>query len=293
MSWWPDLVVNSTSRKCFKVSRISEGPVEIGSKMLKVPGYTFYVQFFNTQAPQESLLHVTSEANAYGAVFLEWLNGKMDSYTLRNNTEYFIYLKVKEFRHLKDLCQEQSYYQCLASKLQKGQSGDLCAPLTLPTVSQFEDHKGCESYGCKDCESEMETLESLYLDEDVCRGDKDNSCVIKEYTVEDLRNSRRVADLNGFRFTLVMKPPKSSRVTKNLAYLEIFTEYYLLDGYALIGTIGGTLGLMIGFSFMGSITSLTDFVISMKSKNGESKKDGKEQESTRRSKRKHKVENKK
>ena len=261
--------------------------------MLKVPGYTFYVQFFNTQAPQESLLHVTSEANAYGAVFEEWLNGKMDSYTLKNNTEYFIYLKVKEIRHLKDLCQEQSYYQCLASKLQKGQSGDLCAPLTLPTVSQFEDHKGCESYGCKDCKSEMETLESLYLDEDVCRGDKDNSCVIKEYTVEDFRNSRRVADLNGFRFSLVMKPPKSSRVTKNLAYLEILTEYYLLDGYALIGTIGGTLGLMIGFPFMGSITSLADFVISMKSKNGESKKDGKEYESSRRSKRKHKVENKK
>ena len=46
----------------------------------------------------------------------------------------------------------------------------------------------------------------------------------------------------------------------------------MLDRYALIRKIGGTLGLMIGFPFMASITSLVDFTVSMKSKNGGAKK---------------------
>ena len=40
----------------------------------------------------------------------------------------------------------------------------------------------------------------------------------------------------------------------------------MLSSLELVGTIGGTLGLMIGFSFMGSITTIAEFVIGLKAK---------------------------
>ena len=44
----------------------------------------------------------------------------------------------------------------------------------------------------------------------------------------------------------------------------VFTEYYLMEWLDLIGIIGGTLGLMIGFSFMGSVTSIVDMIFDFK-----------------------------
>ena len=48
----------------------------------------------------------------------------------------------------------------------------------------------------------------------------------------------------------------------SLPHKTVFTEHYLLDEFQLIGTIGGTLGLMIGFSFVTCITSITNFALS-------------------------------
>ena len=39
------------------------------------------------------------------------------------------------------------------------------------------------------------------------------------------------------------------------------TEFYILDEFQLISQIGGTLGLMIGFSFWGSFASILENVI--------------------------------
>ena len=55
-----------------------------------------------------------------------------------------------------------------------------------------------------------------------------------------------------------MRFPGGSR-TLSFAYnfespqkIRIFKEYLIYDGFAMIGAIGGTLGLFIGFSFSDS-----------------------------------------
>ena len=73
-------------------------------------------------------------------------------------------------------------------------------------------------------------------------------------------------EFNGYRFRVGFWMALSSADKSNDIHKTIFTEYYLLDGYTLIGTVGGTLGLMIGFSFMGAITSLADLGIAIKAK---------------------------
>ena len=51
----------------------------------------------------------------------------------------------------------------------------------------------------------------------------------------------------------------------NWPYKTVYEEYYQMDEFGLIGSVGGTLGMMIGFSFVSAITWTTDIVIAIKS----------------------------
>ena len=40
----------------------------------------------------------------------------------------------------------------------------------------------------------------------------------------------------------------------------VFEEYLVFDAFGMIGSIGGALGLCIGFSFSGVIASIVEFI---------------------------------
>ena len=97
---------------------------------------------------------------------------------------------------------------------------------------------------------------------DICRGGTANACVVKEYKLKDQKPPiKREGEIkNGYLFYTVFCESTSSADTSSEITKTVFTEYYILDGYILIGTVGGTLGLMIGFSVIGAITQLVDWV---------------------------------
>ena len=43
--------------------------------------------------------------------------------------------------------------------------------------------------------------------------------------------------------------------------VDIFEEILIVDGISLLGSLGGSLGLFIGFSFFGYITSFLDVIV--------------------------------
>ena len=187
---------------------------------------------------------------------------------LKNQTIHYLNLRVDEFNQLQDLCQKQSYYQCLASKFVEDLACScmICSPIDLPTSKKFNDIDSCnitddECYNCL-----KNQLGQLYKSPTLCRGDFMRACIVKEYHATDFATETHTSE-NGFQFEVKMDTPESSRdYTKTQPYKTIHQEYYLLGGLELVGTVGGTLGLMIGFSFFASITSLTDFFIRMYSK---------------------------
>ena len=115
------------------------------------------------------------------------------------------------------------------------------------------------------------------------------TCIVREYTAKNFKAPEDLSGLlspnsNVFLFEAKMHPPSSTHGNKvSMAYKTVFTEYYILNGMELIGTVGGTLGLMIGFSFMGSIISITDWIITLYCKVKISKKEAfmKRQERTK------------
>ena len=49
-------------------------------------------------------------------------------------------------------------------------------------------------------------------------------------------------------------PDTSKELRTDRPFKTVHMEYYLLDGWGLIGNVGGTLGLFTGFSFFGFLT---------------------------------------
>ena len=78
---------------------------------------------------------------------------------------------------------------------------------------------------------------------------------------------------NDFEFALYINSPNSPKNGRRLSkpYKTIHTESYMLDWLQVIGTIGGTLGLMIGFSFVGCITWTAKSIFSIKYRFGRTK----------------------
>ena len=258
-----------TYRQCFKIVPMERHFYWFDSDG-STHGYSFKITFLKSPIPLTMQLYVTSERNSYGAIFEKWHDGHVEPYTLKKSYSHFpLVSEVKETHYLSHLCLDQSYFLCLASELANNSScpDDGCISFTLPTQTKFEDKETCNfTYDFLDpttrtCKTEV--MMSLNTKENVCKGDTKKSCVVQEYLVEDFVSE--FPTRNGhFNVIFRVDSPKSPHggLRMSLPHKTVYTEHYLLDEFQLIGTIGGTLGLMIGFSFVTCIKSTTNFALS-------------------------------
>ena len=223
-------------------------------------GYFFAVGFHETTA-HEARLYVTSEDNAYGAVLEKWFDGKVEPYILKNQTLHFLAIELNEIHRLSPPCEKQSFYHCITEKLAADKTcpDPSCLPFTLTSAGVVNDnYQQCNSTTSRLCQKIFWTL---YQDEDICKGAK---CFVSEYAATDYYAPKKIEGHNGFLFKIrQIGTPKSSsgKRVRVRPYKTVNTEFYILDTYQLIGQIGGTLGLMIGFSFLGSAVSIKESVI--------------------------------
>ena len=256
-------IPSMTSRKCVKVSPMEK---ELDSEMLVSKNgtykeeYKFFVEF-SDKTVTEARLYVTSEDNAYGVVLEKWFDGKVEPYILKNQTWHFLGIELNEIHRLSPHCEKQSFYHCLAEKLAEDNTcpDPSCLPITLPSDTRDADYQQCNSTDSELCQ---DRFWSLFVDEDICKGAK---CFVSEYTAFDDLAPQKIHELNGLVFHIFeMGSPISTggeRVGRASPYKTVNTEFYILDAYQLIGQIGGTLGLMIGFSFLGSVVSIMESAI--------------------------------
>ena len=85
------------------------------------------------------------------------------------------------------------------------------------------------------------------------------SCKIIEYLpAGDVTQDQKVSGKADFTMTYGVQSPFSLHQLTGEILKTLKKEYYIIDDISAIGTIGGTLGLFIGISFLNIITWVMD-----------------------------------
>ena len=224
----------------------------------------------------DGTLYRTSENNSYGATMFQWFDGEIEPFKL---TKGFHILQIPQTRRYEfmERCSKESFFECVASKLISKKScqvnNQLCSPLSLPSGKHLVDIPICqnrnESLKC------WKEINEMVLPP--CMAQK--SCSVQEYSTAefmpyDISNENEMATAEhvikyygGDRNVVndLLDKPKESIVfsitfdhkdwskgeRSKYLVVDVYEEYQVWNGISLIGNIGGQMGLLVGFSFLG------------------------------------------
>ena len=145
----------------------------------------------------------------------------------------------------------------------------ICSPFSLPFL-KGEEMPICPTKLQRDCFGKI--LRGLKSDQEKhCK----KLCNVKEFDFEDplwIHSARvckksGVSEQEGFVLDYSFKQPTHSLQLRSEKLMKtVKEEYYVISGMSLAGNIGGTLGMFIGFSFIGTSEWIVDVWTRMKNK---------------------------
>ena len=219
----------------------------INANMIKVksPFWTFVnVQIDNNIADENVPfvdIYVSSRENTLGITMFNWLDGKRLTLT-RNQGVYWVEIQPKKIIKMisESKCGDIPFYECFQDEL-AFQNYDNC-PRKCFSIST-----------CGNLTPICETKEEFYCSHEITLRLKENTkclpvCTQIDYGIEyeyqedlDKPNAKR-----NITFGYRLSNPK----------MKVEEEYFVHDFVGVLGSIGGTLGLFIGFSFLGGLSFL-------------------------------------
>ena len=201
------------------------------------------------------LVYFTSEKNSYGVTQRIWNDGKVNNVDISGGNLMIIGLMVE--KHINLRCSDQSFYECVGSRISKSDLNNcsiVCMPITFPNPT----YPVCPNYekwykidNCTECECNLEAINNI-IDSIKANEECPRSCSTIQYPLSD------VAD-----YTLNDKEKRNALVQytfKEPLEVQVYEEYVIFDTVGLIGSVGGTLGLFIGFSFSNVVTCLVKYI---------------------------------
>ena len=261
------------SQQCYK---ISSNAVD-GNKDIDFQKFGVQLTFRTTQEHDlgyDELTGVTvistSEKNAYGVVVNKWYDGMASQEKAKNGMKFFIN-EVTEYRKMEGSCSNQSYFECLADRLvnmdhqwnKKAhcQQWTLCSSLSLPPVGSHHipicNRNDGSGYFDSADSCFLELVSELRASQDIhCQ----KACRVKGYKVdtEPLISTNPPKDFTiQYRFgsQKFSWNRRSERVFKTVKQ-----EEWKFSTISFVGNVGGTIGMFIGFSFIGTYEWLLDTV---------------------------------
>ena len=228
---------------CYKVTSKSDSFVK---------HYTSFTLYFNQSILNDDLpnlkVYFTSEKNSYGVVGNVWIDGKVKYSLINAGESKIIDLKSKQHNYLDSntKCGHESMYECVSRVLipkWEGSSGNKCSPVSLPSSLPI----------CKDESKKMEFMINFYNVLSSNEGNCQKLCTTLGFSGEESQPEKlwlNNGSIIGFGYRF---PTSSDTVT-------VYSEYLIYDTVSMIGAVGGTLGMCIGFSFTGLITCLINYI---------------------------------
>ena len=215
---------------------------------------------FNDSFPKENIpslqFYVTSENNAFGIIAYQWEDGEalsfeMDKYTLDVNMQLF----SEKYSILKSKhdCREESFYECIGTKMYQ------------------EDFSHCP----RKCMEPMSLPNKLIVDLNLplCQTQLELECVekvLRNFWFES-KNEKCPRPCSYVQYKSLGKSVEKSNNEVNLnftfsymflsyAATTVHEEYYIFDSIGMIASVGGTLGMFIGFSFSNVINFILNAI---------------------------------
>ena len=204
----------------------------IGLKMLQPPrpNFKFFIYFLDQNSWQEIVFNEFRYAS-YSRIEVPITKGELRAIDVSVKTTEIINLKGFENRE-----------QCILEFLTKSNCSQVCAPLmfnyvpNLPMCTIFE-HFWCQS------------VYILYVKEDListCFNAKKTT----KYQIETATETFLDKGITGFWFRFTYISPR----------VEVQEERYIIGGTDFIGSVGGSLGLFLGFSFFSYASDLLEYI---------------------------------
>ena len=202
--------------------------------------------------PNEIELTFTSKSNSYGIVLSNWVEGEEYAVTIpidkNKPKEAIINLKPIEYKLYQPTSKcntENSFYQCLGNQLLKNEHYKNCSHFCIPIIYQ----------SLVDLVSKNDVDSS----QQICNSAKENFCIaIKMWQnifPESTQNCHKACQTFQYAGKVKFVPMIDSELvgtdwtyTFSSNDMTVNEEYLIYDFVGAIGSIGGSLGLFMGFS---------------------------------------------
>ena len=227
-----------------------------------------------------AMLYISSEANSFGLLGERYYDGTFYSISSLFNRIQGVQINgVTEHINIDSTCSKESYYECLTRRFLKTDFDkffrsyttitgsnctfvDICTPFTLPSsggkiipVCKTEQDRLCFGRVISHLRSNQEQY---------CM----RSCNMKNFRGSSLAFSKKrnpycdeekchaIVFKFGFSWKGALLNGRSDKLLK-----RVMREYWIVSTLSLVGTVGGTLGMFVGFSLMGTFEWLFAAVV--------------------------------
>ena len=189
------------------------------------------------------ILEITSPQNSPGFVYIKWKDGEPLIHFMSKNTVMWFDIQPQITKYLEEShkCQRESYYECLASQLDENVStecSEQCIPNAFSNLNKTYSKPFCQN----DKENEFCALKIIknMMQEQEEGSECKKSCFNLEYLGQSKYYRQdppkdKNWDVYEFALTLVNEDFVSNE----------YEEYLIYDTIEMIGSVGGTLGILI------------------------------------------------
>ena len=236
--------VNQFGAECFKINSTIMQPFEQShSRTIALSLIEYDAEYM----PKYIRVYFTSEENSYGNS-LDWWEGNVFEQRLDLETRVEVTLKPFEYRYLGEgtKCSQQSNIARFKSVL-KDANFTNCQEKCSPHYFVNDIFPPCGNTDAYTCA--FNNIHNYWLDFKISHGYK-KPCMVLEY------QGKKTYDWDDEKYQTAIEykfaPPMMTNVQQ---------EYLIFDTIGMIGSVGGTLGMCIGFSFSGVTTYILDFIL--------------------------------
>ena len=195
----------------------------------------------------------TSIKNSPGFTPNFWKDGKPLHFVISKNTRTRISIQPEEYLFLEKngKCQQESYYECIISRFDTGEFKECpkkCIPLAFANIHKNYTTPLCQNDTINE-KCALKIIGKLVINngqniDSFCK----RSCFTLQYSGEVVNtrpyDNKDYSNVNYY----------SVRYMFDTDMFNVYEEYLIYDTISMIGSVGGTLGMFIGFSMTGVIS---------------------------------------